>query len=295
MTTIEINRPVQYKDFYIRLLLAILASHIIIVYGEPESTFEILLTKDYYTAFAGSFIIAMLLIQYVNWITRVLDRRADWVHKAVARAFSQLFLGLIAPGFLAFLFAFTYFKIRGIDILTTSYVTYDFPFIMLMLALINAYYLAYYFYLKWSIAEEIVAKAIVPEAASEFIEQETGEEVFTVSRGSISIPIDASSIGYFFRDGEVNFLRTTEAEDIFTNQSLDEVETQLGERSFFRLNRQMISSFRSVKDYRAIAHGKLEITLDPPFSEPVIVSQKRAKSFKQWMDFNRYNSKNSGQ
>jgi hypothetical protein len=33
------NQPIAYKDLYLRLIACIFATHIIIVYGETQSTF----------------------------------------------------------------------------------------------------------------------------------------------------------------------------------------------------------------------------------------------------------------
>lgn len=286
---------IKYRDKWVRLIAAILGTHIIIVYGEPESSFELMLTKDYYTAFLGSFLIAFVLIELVHFVTSHLDCRYEWVHKAVQRIFAQLLFGLIAPAIVAFLLAIGYFQMRGIDIVYTTYLKYDFQFIFLMLVLINAYYLAYYFYLKWLLAEQ-AAKNLFPAMAgaeAPVIPDNTVisvSSVFEVSKGASTIPIPTASIAYFFRDNETNYLRTMEGETIYVPQTLDEIESQLDKAMFFRANRQIILSYSAVQRYKVIAYGKIEVQLHPETREPIIVSQKRAPNFRKWCDWNQYES-----
>ena len=43
-----------------------------------------------------------------------------------------------------------------------------------------------------------------------------------------------------------------------------------------------------IEQYRTIDYGKLSVTICPPFKDPVVVSQKKARSFRHWLDLNRY-------
>ncbi len=296
MTTelMEVQTPSlpRYRDLYFRIFAAALASHIIIVYGEPESSFRLMLTRDYYTAFAGSFLIAFLLIQSVYGITVFLDRRFEWIDSSLKRVGAQIVLGIGAPGIGAFLLATLYFKIRGIDILRTSYEAYDFPFILLMITLLNAYYLGYYFFLKWrepdKAAKEYDRKAsnLIAGNVKDESFKETEERFFMVSKGSASVPISYDAIAYFFRDGDANFLRSLDGEDFFITASLEEAELSANQNGFFRINRQLLASFAAVEGFQPAGYGKLSVKLNPPFKGEMIVSQKRARPFRQWADLN---------
>ena len=41
--------------------------------------------------------------------------------------------------------------------------------------------------------------------------------------------------------------------------------------------------FRACQYYLALDYGKLEVFLQPPAEEPVVISQKRGPVFKEWM------------
>jgi hypothetical protein len=272
--------PIAYKDFYLRLVACIVATHIVIVYGETQSTFEILLTPEYYYAFAGSAIIAFTLFGAVRWVVLKLDKRFDWMRQPIYRIGLQIFFGLMIPGFLAFLLAALYFRLNGISILDTSYLRYDFQFILLQILIINCYYIAYYFYGKWAQAKEVIdmmdkTKPMINEVA---------RETFQVSKGAANVLLGMDQIAYCYRKDESNFLRTITGEDFYINLSLDEVQEQLPERHFFRINRQMIAHRQTCKGFDLLSYGKLKADLSPSYNSEVIISQKRALAFKRWLE-----------
>ncbi|SDE87272.1 LytTr DNA-binding domain-containing protein [Mucilaginibacter pineti] len=272
--------PIAYKDLYLRLIVCIIATHIVIVYGETQSTFEILLTPEYYYAFTGSFIIAFLLFGSVRYIVIKLDKKFDWMQQPVYRTGLQLFFGLMIPGFLAFLLAALYFRLNGVNILDTSYLRYDFQFILLQILIINCYYIAYYFYERWAQAKEVIDRMDKTTP----ITNDAVRETFQVSKGAANVLLGMDQIAYCYRKDESNFLRTVTGEDFFISLSLDEVQEQLPERKFFRINRQIIAHRQTCKGFDLLSYGKLKAELHPSFNSDVIISQKRALAFKKWID-----------
>lgn len=271
---------IKYNDIYFRMIACLIGAHILVAYGETFSIFQMLLMPYYYYALIPSFLIAAILFYIIRAINIQLDKRFDWAEWPVQRAGTQIFFAFIIPAFCAFLLAFTYFVIRGINIFQTTYLKYDFQFILLQLLLINLYYVAYHFYLKWSQAEKTISQLALkhtgPQAAT--------KHTFQVSKGATNLLLPVDGIAYFYRDGESNYLRTVNGEDYFINITLDDVQQQLPEDIFFRANRQLIIHRQACKAYDLLDYGKLQMTLDPSLATDAVVSQKRAKDFKQWID-----------
>jgi len=275
------SQRVSYNDLYFRIAACLIGSHILIVYGETLSTFQILLIPGYYYSLAGSFAIAMILFAFIREVVKRLDARFDWKHRAVERAGMQLLTGLVLPGVMAFLMAFVYFRIRGgINIFNTSYLRYDFDFIIALLLMINLYYIAYYFYARWHQAEKVLRELVIPAGSTEAVPKNT----FQVSKGSGNILLPVSGIAYIYRDRDSNFLRTVTGEDYYIPETLDEVQQQLPEDLFFRANRQFIIHRNACTGYDLLSYGKLKANIVPAFNEEVVVSQKRAQAFKKWME-----------
>lgn len=270
---------IRYNDFWLRIVASILAAHFIVMYGVEKPLFHVLLTPIYYIAMAASVLIAFILMSFVRWINTRLDRRFDWMQKPMERTGLQVLLGWVAPGLLAFLLAFVYFSARNMNILDTLYLRFDYPIILVLILLLNFYYLAYYFFVKMQFAEKKVVNSPI---ASEEINGEVHAS-FLVNQGARSIPVPIRDIAYFFREGSHNFLRTFNGDDYMYVQSLDEVQALLPALDFFRANRQMLVSKKACRHFEPLPYNKLELFLEPTFKGSIIISQKRNRSFRDWV------------
>jgi hypothetical protein len=275
------GEPVGYNDLFFRIGAALVAAHFITAFGEKETFFQLLLDPDYYWALLYSFIIAFILLAIVNFITVKLDRVADWKLHPVQRTALQVFTGWGLPSIIAFLLAAFYFRCFGINILKTLYVRIDYPLIVLMLLLANLYYLSYYLFLKMKQAEAILQASSNDTVHTD--ERQINKEVFIVSHGTKNIPLPLVSVAYFFHEGNYNLLRTFGREDYIINEPLEDVQQQLPGKMFFRANRQMIVNFTACRHFEPAQFGKLELIVEPPVKEPIIISQKRTKAFKEWI------------
>lgn len=266
-----IEKPI-YRDKLFRVLISLVAAHFIIAFGIEESFFELLLMRDYYISLLGSFVIALLLVNLVYYTTIRLDRSYNWQEHPYARSALQFSFGLLIPSVIAFLLAALYFTINGINILTTVYLKYDFPVIVLFLLLLNLYYIAFYLYLQ--------ARKVNTAITS----RRPGAPVFMAQQGQKNIPLQVSQVAYFYHAGGVNLARTHEGEDFIITATLDEIQQQTDPLQFFRVNRQMVVQFTACEHFELLPYGKIEVLVKPAFKEPVIVSQKRARSFRQWVE-----------
>lgn len=273
------NPVVKYKDTYFSVIACLFAAHLLVAYGETISFFQMLLMPYYYYALIPSFLIAFILFNIIRAINIRLDKHFDWTTQTLQRAGTQVFFGLLIPAFCAFLLAAAYFAIRSRNIFTTTYLKYDFVLILVQLLLLNVYYIAYHFYLRWSQAQTIISalESTAPKQVA------PGQQTFQVSKGAKNILLSVDEIAYFFREGDSNYLRTVSAEDYFISRSLDDIQQQLPDELFFRANRQLIVHRQACKGFSLLTYGKLEANITPPFKD-AIISQKRARDFKEWLE-----------
>lgn len=270
----------RYHDLYFRIILSLVAAHFIVVFGEKDSIFELLLSWDYYRSVLLSALIAFILVTIVYLVTVKLDIHYDWNTHTVKRIALQFLLGLALPGVVAFVLATIYFRMYDIDIFVTRYLQYDFPVILGMILFFNLYYLTYYYYLQMRQAQLVLVAADV--RADQGTESKN-TEVIVVSRGTKNIPIQVSNISYIFHEQGYNFIRTFDKEDFIISVSLDAMQEQLSSGKFFRANRQMLVNIEACEHFESIEHQKIQLQLRPKHNQPVIISQKRAKVFKEWI------------
>jgi len=274
------GKKIIYNDLYFRIIAALIAAHVIVVIGEDETFFHLLVDKDYYRAMFFSFIIAFLLVNMVYMVTRWLDKKNDWQQHKIRRPLLQFFFALFLPSVIAFLLAYIYFKTFGYDIWHTWYLRYDYPVIVSLLLMLNIYYLAFYFYRQWQYAERLAA----PPNDTRISTTAKGKSTFLVQKGAKNMPLHIEKVAYFYHDGHYNFVRTFDRQDHLISQALDEVQKEMDDRQFFRANRQMLVSFSACEHYEPNSYGKLQLFVSPPVNESVIISQKRAKLFKEWIE-----------
>jgi DNA-binding LytR/AlgR family response regulator len=107
---------------------------------------------------------------------------------------------------------------------------------------------------------------------------------FLISKGDSLIPVNSSDIAYVYTEDKAVMIMTIAGQSYFINYSLDEVEQQLDENQFFRLNRQVISSLVAIEKISNYFNGKLKIELNPSFGGEILVSRVKAPVFKNWLE-----------
>ncbi|MCX2680969.1 LytTR family DNA-binding domain-containing protein [Galbibacter sp. EGI 63066] len=276
-----------YKDRGLRIFAAVAGALMATEFGGAGDILPRLLSWRFYAEFGSSLVIALVLVELIAYVTRRLDRYYDWKKNPVPRTALQVVFGVLLPAVVDFLLAALYFRLFGMNIIEdTYYLVYAFPYIVSLILLFNLYYLVYYFILRSTIFERKV-RQLRP------VERNTGgggrkrkeKEVFVVSSGAKNIPVPVEGIGYFYHDQGHNYLCTFEGKRHLVTWSLNKLEGQLSRERFFRVNRKMIVNYKACKHFEPARYGKLELFLEPEAEiQPVIVSQGRARRFKEWVE-----------
>jgi DNA-binding LytR/AlgR family response regulator len=127
------------------------------------------------------------------------------------------------------------------------------------------------------------ADAGIKELVNDFIPKKNKQR-FLISKGDSLIPVNSNDIAYVYTEDKAVMIMTNVGQSYFINYSLDEVEQQLDENEFFRLNRQVISSLGSIAKISNYFNGKLKIELKPSFGGEILVSRVKAPVFKNWLE-----------
>lgn len=106
---------------------------------------------------------------------------------------------------------------------------------------------------------------------------------FLVKQGQRLFSVPTDEINYFFTKSKIVFLKTHEGQEWMIDYTMDELETMLDTRRFFRLNRQVIAELRAIEKVNLYFNGKLKLSLQPAFAEEVLVSRERAGDLKRWL------------
>jgi hypothetical protein len=317
---------INYNDFTIRILATFLAAYIVTEYGGNEPLLPRLVTLEFYIEFGTSFFITFLLVEYIYRITRYLDSRYPWDLKLAQRIVLQILTGILLPTLSAYLMAAVYFAILSANITETNYHLYALPFIASLITLFNGYYLVRYLIIKaqennhggvsilqtdrLSPLHKSSNSAVQFSTTPPFNEEQAIEnnnptptnsnanekEVFLVNTVLQTIPIRTEDICSFYRSSGINYVRKygqTVNDAYIISQTLKEVEEQISPIQFFRINRQMIISFKSCVSFRNGKGKSLELTVHPPHIDGengmkelpfVTVSEDRVREFRAWIE-----------
>lgn len=122
---------------------------------------------------------------------------------------------------------------------------------------------------------------------SQLIEENKSQKLsaILVSSGEKYIPIDVSDIALFFIQSGNTYLYTLDEKKYYYQQSLEDLELNLSSKQFFRVNRQVLINFSSIKEIEHYFNRKLLLHLKVQFPEKITVSKEKAQTFLNWMSF----------
>ena len=97
------------------------------------------------------------------------------------------------------------------------------------------------------------------------------------------VPLD--QIAYFFSLEKATFLQTTEGRKFVVDYTMDQLETLLDPRRFFRLNRAYLAQQSAIQDIIHYTNSRLQTVLKPVAPDTqVLVSREKVNVFKSWLD-----------
>lgn len=106
---------------------------------------------------------------------------------------------------------------------------------------------------------------------------------FLASIGNKLLTIAVDDIAYFLVENKATYIKTYDDRRYIIDYSLEKIEQMVDPTIFYRVNRYLIVSIKSIKHINSSELRKLTLELTPPISHPVIVSGDRMASFKLWL------------
>jgi hypothetical protein len=281
---------IRYNDFWIKIIGSLIASEMIDSIGRYESIFRRVTHLYFYTDLLGGFVISLILWELVRFVIHRLDKKYSWIDYPAQRIFLQFLFAIVTPAFLCFVFTLLFMKLAyNQDIFKTEWLYNEFYVVILIIVIINLVYFTWWLFLRWQAlhAQSVIARepgivngdAPIPER----IQVSETTAIITVTKAGKNILLPQTEITHVVLEGSYTFIKTGKGESFVTTYTLDELTKMLNPDSFFRVNRQIIISRNACRAYENIENGKISIDLSVDVKGPVIVSQKRAKAFRNWI------------
>lgn len=107
---------------------------------------------------------------------------------------------------------------------------------------------------------------------------------FLVKLGDKYRSVKSEDIAWFMYDEGVTFAFTFENTRFPVNHSIDQLSEALDSDNFFQINRKYVLNIESIRNIHSYFNSRLKLEIVPKPSEDIIVSRKRVKDFKGWLD-----------
>lgn len=118
---------------------------------------------------------------------------------------------------------------------------------------------------------------------SEFRNQYKSRFLIKIGEKYRSVPV--SEISHFYISERSVFLSDNKGKDCGIDYSLDQLQTILDPRKFFRINRECIVNIEAITLMYSYSSSRLQLTLkEREKSDLFVVSREKVSDFKRWID-----------
>ncbi|WP_439131206.1 LytR/AlgR family response regulator transcription factor [Polaribacter sp.] len=107
---------------------------------------------------------------------------------------------------------------------------------------------------------------------------------FLVRLGNHIKSIKTEEIALFFADGRTVYLATKEGKKFIVDFKLEDLNSLLSAKMFFRVNRSFIINISAIKDVIVYSNSRLKIVVVVNSEKEIIVSRDKVAAFKTWLE-----------
>lgn len=257
------NNWILYPPIYYRVLFYLFCAHFMVSYGEAEGLFELLSLPYYYPALMGSFLITVIIAEYILTITKYLDRMFPRFYGLGKRIVYQIFWGIFSTILVAITMAALYFWMRGTNIISAGYFRYDFTVVSGFIMFLNTLYLA----IGLVQYRNLQFKTRIPNREKPKAFADANENIvaiYPVERGFVAI----------LKSGE----------SVIWSKTIEQTLKELPEEEYFLINRSDIIHKSIIAGYQPGDSRRLKLILKEPLTSRKVfmVSQRKVVAFKRW-------------
>jgi len=107
---------------------------------------------------------------------------------------------------------------------------------------------------------------------------------FSVKVGQHLKLINIEDVECFYSENKGTYAFTNEGRNYLLDGTLEQIESDLEPRKFFRVNRKFFVNIDAIKDMISYTNSRLQIKLNNFNEQEIIVARERVKDFKDWLE-----------
>lgn len=288
----QLEKPVAYLPMVIRIFLALLTAHYVLVSVQTKSTWIIMHQANYYMSLAVNIPVVFLEIQWIHHMTIFLDKKAGWTQGWTTRIILQFALCF------AVVLAINISLVRGMffvfhrNFQASGYMNIEFPLVTGLILAMNMMYFGYYFLLNYKGSERVVLFFGTQLKSARMRIQELEEQkpakgysqFLMASLGARIIRIDVHDIACLERHENTGFVWMKNKDKYNIDYKMIELEDMLDPAGFFKTSRSLMFAKSAIKYYNK---GERVLTLKNDLilpAEMLHISKEHYKGFRKWFE-----------
>jgi DNA-binding LytR/AlgR family response regulator len=124
---------------------------------------------------------------------------------------------------------------------------------------------------------EMIKKMLVNPIDREF------KKRFTIKLGQQLKMVTIDEVECFFSENKGTYLHTFDGRNYLIDQTLEQLETELDPKEFYRVSRKFIIPMKAIKEIQLYSNSRLKVILPTYKEDEVIVSREKVTDFKNWL------------
>ena len=113
--------------------------------------------------------------------------------------------------------------------------------------------------------------------------EKTYKKRFTIKMGQHLKMINIEDAECFYSENKGTYMHTLDNRDYLLDCTLEQLETELDPKDFYRVSRKFIVSIKAIKDIVVYTNSRLKVVLPTYKEDEVIVSRERVSDFREWL------------
>jgi DNA-binding LytR/AlgR family response regulator len=106
---------------------------------------------------------------------------------------------------------------------------------------------------------------------------------FTIKMGQQLKMVTIDEVECFYSENKGTYLHTFDNRDYLLDNTLEQLETELDPKDFYRVSRKFIIPLKGIKEIQMYSNTRLKVILPTYKDDEVIVSREKVGDFKAWL------------
>ncbi|TWF39897.1 LytTR family two component transcriptional regulator [Chitinophaga polysaccharea] len=116
------------------------------------------------------------------------------------------------------------------------------------------------------------------------LDKNEGKTSFLVFHNNRYLTVRTDNIAYIYIKYDAPYIVTFQDQKYIISQTMEQLQSQLSPRQFYRLNRQYLVNFDAIKEVEHYSARKLALQLNVVTPEPLVIGKEKITQFLQWME-----------